>query len=305
IQQNPFTKEYGFYGVMGVDEFHMMVNNNCFVNYLGKKSMEFTLKVIEEMRTSAPEKLKEVENKTQFTVTELADWKEMAEKTALPKDPATGIYDQHDGYSTLPYIDINTIPITDFPLYHNWSYDRIYRTSMIKQADVLMMLFLYSQDFSKESKKVNYEYYEPRCIHESSLSPSVHSIVASEIGMHEEAYKFFQFATRLDLDDYNRNTNEGLHTTSIAAAWLNIVYGFGGMRSDREVLLFNPSIPKVWNSYSFRIIYKDSILIVSIDKTSVNFKIDGSSVVDINVYGRNYEINSTGLTLNIPVEFLA
>ncbi len=303
MQQNPITKEYGFYGVMGVDEFHMMVNNNCFVNYLSKKAMEFTLNVISEMRAAAPLKLKEIEKRTRFTSAELEEWKTMAENTTLPQDPASGIYEQHDGYFTLPYIDVNSIPVTDFPLYNNWSYDRIYRTSMIKQADVLMMLFLYSQDFSKEIKKVNYEYYEPRCIHESSLSPSVHSIIASEIGKHEEAYKFFRFATRLDLDDYNRNTYEGLHTTSIAAAWLNIVYGFGGMRSDREKLLFNPSIPKVWDSYSFRILYKESILIVSVNKTSVTFKVDGSSELNIKVYGKDYKINNTGLTLNIPSEF--
>ena len=108
--------------------------------------------------------------------------------------------------------------LREFPLYHNWSYDRIYRSDMIKQPDVLMFMFLYSKNFSFESKKINYEYYEPKCIHESSLSPSIHSVFASELQKHEEAFEFFGFATRMDLDNYNRNTKEGLHTTSLAGA---------------------------------------------------------------------------------------
>ena len=303
VQQNPKTQEYGFYGVMGVDEFHMMVNNNCFLNYLVKKSMEFTLEVIHEMKRDVPQKLKDIIEKTALYTGELKDWEQIADRMYLPQDKASGIYEQHDGYFTLPHIDIHSIPVTDFPLYNHWSYDRIYRTDMIKQADVLMMMFLYSQDFSSEIKKVNYEYYEPRCIHESSLSPSVHSIIASEIGKPDEAYEFFRFATRLDLDDYNRNTCEGLHTTSIAAAWMNIVYGFGGMRSDREKLVFNPSIPKAWKSYSFRILYENSILGIIVDKECVSFKVMNGSTINICVYGEEYSIGNEGVQLDIPAAY--
>ena len=107
---------------------------------------------------------------------------------------------------------MDAIPVEDFPLYHHWSYDRIYRNDMIKQPDVLMFMFLYNQSFSRAEKQRNYDYYEPRCIHESSLSPSVHSIFAAELGRPEEAFDFFRFATRIDLDNYNRNTAEGIHT---------------------------------------------------------------------------------------------
>jgi maltose phosphorylase len=89
---------------------------------------------------------------------------------------------------------------------------------MIKQPDVLMLMLMFNTRFSEEEIQKNYEFYEPRCIHESSLSPSVHSILASQLKKHNEAYDFFRFATRMDLDNYNRNTHEGLHTTSIAAA---------------------------------------------------------------------------------------
>ena len=126
----------------------------------------------------------------------------------------TKLFEQHDGYYQLPHIDISSIPVTDFPLYSHWSYDRIYRNDIIKQPDVLMFMFLYPHDFSFEQKKNNYEYYEPRCLHESSLSPSVHSIFAFELKKEKQALDFFSFATRLDLDDCITNYNEK-HTNLI------------------------------------------------------------------------------------------
>lgn len=299
VQQDPVTAEYGFYGVMGVDEFHMMVNNNCFLNYMAKKSMEFTLSVIEEMKTNASDLLLKVTVKTGLKPSEPDNWQRISENMIILQDKDTGLFEQHDGYFRLPHIDIHSIPVTDFPLYNSWSYDRIYRTDMIKQPDVLMMLFLYNQDFTYDIKKVNYEYYEPRCIHESSLSPSVHSILASEIGKEDEAYEFFKFATRLDLDDYNRNTCEGLHITSIAAAWMNIVYGYGGMRSDGEILKFSPTIPELWESYSFRILYKGSIVTVTVTKDKAIFKAYGDFGIDIVVYGKSYHIPINGETITI------
>jgi maltose phosphorylase len=187
----------------------------------------------------------------------------------------------------------------DFPLYHHWSYDRIYRNDMIKQPDVLMFMFLYNQSFSLEEKRANYEYYEPRCIHESSLSPSVHSILASELGKHQEAFDFFRFATRIDLDSYNRNTHEGIHTTSIAAAWMNIVYGFGGMRSDGEVLSFQPSIPSHWNGYSFQVTYHGSVLRVEVSQGNARFCVTQGGPIAVKICGQVIDIDQEGILVEI------
>jgi maltose phosphorylase len=170
---------------------------------------------------------------------------------------------------------------------------------MIKQPDVLMFLFLYNQDFSRKVKLRNYEFYEPNTIHESSLSPSIHSIFASELGKHEEAFRFFGFATRMDLDNYNRNTTEGLHTTSIAAAWVNIVYGFGGMRSDGDILAFNPSLPKQWQGYEFRIIYRGVRIRVTVKKEAVCFTSSDAVEIEVSlmVYGSLYKLGSGGLSI--------
>ena len=119
------------------------------------------------------------------------------------------------------------------------------------------------------------------------MSPSVHSILASELGKHDLAYHYFGFATRMDLDNYNRNTTEGLHTTSIAAAWMNIVYGFGGMRSDGDKLCFHPSIPHGWERYSFHVIYDGDVIRADVDRNAVRFR-SLRRDIPVRVYGQRY-----------------
>lgn len=292
--------KFGYYCVMGPDEFQMMVNNNCYTNYMAQETFRYTLRVLREMRAEAPGRYMELLGEVLLSEAELASWRKMAEEMKIPYDENTGIYEQHDGYFDLPHIEIDSIPITDFPLYQHWSYDRIFRNDMIKQPDVLMFMFLYNRRFTTEAKRVNYEYYEPRCIHESSLSPSIHSILAAELGKHEEAFEFFRFATRMDLDNYNRNTGEGLHVTSIAAAWMNVVYGFGGMRSDGDILAFNPSLPRAWAAYSFRVSYRGSVIAFTVDGQAVTARVAGGPPVRIAVYGVEYELDSAGIRLDMP-----
>ena len=294
------TGEFGYFCVMGPDEFQMMVNNNCYTNFMAKKTFEYTLEVLEEMKALVPEKLEEVLERVGFTETEACDWRRMGEKMRIPLDKARGIYEQHDGYFDLPHIDIDSIPVEEFPLYHHWSYDRIYRNDMIKQPDVLMFLFLYNRQFSPEAKRANYEFYEPRCIHESSLSPSIHSILAAELGKDGEAFDFFRFATRMDLDNYNRNTREGLHTTSIAAAWMNIVYGFGGLRSDGDMLELNPSLPGSWASYGFKIIYGGEVLSVKVLKDGAVLSTTAPGGLTVRVYGKECCIGTEEVRLERP-----
>ena len=298
VQQDPHTGEYGYYGVMGVDEFHMMVNNNCFVNYVAKKSIDYTLKVAEKLKSESPEKWNAIVEKLRLEDSELAKFAEIAGHMKMLQRP-DGVYEQHDGFFNLPHIDLNKIQKNELPLYDYWSYDRIYRTDMVKQPDVLMFLFMYAQDFPMSVKKANYEYYEPICMHESSLSPSIHSVIASEIGKHDEATDFFGFATRLDLDDYNNNTYQGLHTTSISAAWTNIAYGFGGMRTDRDVLSFAPSMPAKWNGLAFKLLYRGAILSINIAKDSASFKTDGKNV-KLKIYDKEYDVDGKGVTVDIP-----
>ena len=296
VEKGGQTGKYGFFGVMGPDEFHMMVNNNAYTNYMGKRTLLCAADTLEAMSRERPGQYAALKEKTGLKEEELRHWREIADAMALPKDPA-GLIEQHDGYFNLPHTDINAIPVSQFPLYDHWSYDRIYRTDMIKQPDVLMMLYLYNTSFTEAEKRVNYEFYEPRTIHESSLSPAIHSILAAELGKMEEAVRFFGFATRLDLDNYNRNTREGLHVTSIAMAWANIVYGFAGLRSDGEGLRFAPRLPDRWKRLRFSLVYRGRILRVSMEKEQTRFSLAQGAPLEITVYGQTRTLTREDLLI--------
>ncbi len=275
---------------MGPDEFQMMVNHNGYTNYMAKKTFDYTIETLKDLKNNNAAIYRKLSHKLSFNSDEIGNWQELSDLMYIPFDKESKIYEQHDGFFDLPHIDVDSIPVTDFPLYSNWSYDRIYRNNMIKQPDVLMFMFLYNQSFTTEEKRANYDFYEPLTIHESSLSPSIHSVFAAELGKEKEAVDFFGFATRMDLDDYNRNTHEGLHTTSIAAAWVNIVYGFGGLRTDGNNVTINPMIPNDWDSYSFKFKLNDTLLKVLVNKEKVAISNIGHDVT-LNIYGENVTIS--------------
>lgn len=299
---NADRTHYGYYCVMGPDEFQMMVNQNCYTNYMGQFTFRYTLEVMQRMQAEESDSYAKVIEKVAYDDAEGKDWQEKADAMYIPYNEERRLFEQHEGYFELPHIDVDAIPITDFPLYHHWSYDRIYRNDMIKQPDVLMFMLMFNSQFSEELLRSNYDFYEPRCIHESSLSPSVHSILATQIGKPEEAFDFFKFATRMDLDNYNRNSGEGLHTTSIAAAWMNIVYGFGGLRSDADILSLAPTIPTRWEGYKFHIVYGDEVICVEVTKDKVMLKTLGGNEVKLNIYKEEVTINGQERVFTIPVK---
>ena len=292
VTRGDFSQDgkYGYYCVMGPDEFQMMVHNNCYTNFMGKFTLDFTLKVIEDIKKNDKKAYDEIVGKINFDESEMDKWKKVSECMYIPYYEDSLLYEQHEGFFKLPHLDIDSIPIEDFPLYNHWSYDRIYRNDMIKQPDVLMFMLLFNSHFTEEQLKANYEYYEPRCIHESSLSPSVHSILASQLHKKDEAYDFFGFATRMDLDNYNRNTREGIHTTSIAAAWMNIIYGFGGLRTDGNIIHITPSIPQNWNKYTFKIHYMGEVIEVKVTKDKVEISTKYGKNILVQVYDEKIEL---------------
>jgi maltose phosphorylase len=296
---------YGYFCVMGPDEFQMMVNHNAYTNYMGARSLAYAAEVLERARAEAPELARAAAARAGLESGEAEEWRRMASLMYIPRGESPGegtastreslLYEQHEGYFDLPHVDKDSIPPEEFPLYSHWSYDRIYRNDMIKQPDVLMFMFLYNGSFSLEEKRANYEFYEPRCIHESSLSPSVHSILASELGKGAEAYGFFKFATRIDLDDYNRNTREGLHMTAIAAAWMNIVYGFAGFRSDKGVPSLAPSLPAAWRGYSLRMRVGGGLVSLRVSGDGVSLALLDGEGPELELYGERVTIGREAL----------
>jgi maltose phosphorylase len=294
---SPSKGDFGFYGVMGPDEFHMMVNHNCYTNLLGKKTFEYTLAVLDEMQTEAPELYRDALAKVELDPQEPGQWAAMAAKMRIPRDERTGILEQHAGYFDLPHVDLQHLPADQIPIYENWAYVKIFRYDMVKQPDTLMLMYFFSQDFTLEEKRANYEFYEARTIHESSLSPSLHAILAVELGKLDDAYTFFTYGARMDLDNYNRNTDQGLHVTSAAGVWASMVFGYGGMRTDGEILILQPALPAQWRSYRFRVHYRGALLEVRVDAETVRVQALEGGPVTVKVYGSDREIDSSGLVV--------
>lgn len=293
---NNHTK-FGYYGVMGPDEFQMMVNHNVYTNYMAKRSLMYTVETLKQMEKDDNDKYQILVNKCHITDNEIKAIEEVIKYMVILYDDDTKLFEQHQGYYDLPHIEIDKIPVSEFPLYDHWSYDRLYRNDMIKQPDVLMMMYLYNQSFTYEQKLNNYNFYEPRTIHESSLSPSIHSVLALELGKLDQGLSFFGYATRMDLDDYNRNTKEGIHITSIASAWANIVYGFGGVRTDGELLKIAPCVPNNWQSYQFKMKYLGCNIKVNVDKKQVVITTDKQ--IGITVYQKYWQIEQV-LIVELP-----
>jgi maltose phosphorylase len=294
---SPLHGDFGFYGVMGPDEFHMMVNHNCYTNVMGKKAFEFTLSLLSEMENEAPDLYQQAIARTFLKPQEPEQWKEMAAKMRIPKDESTGIYEQHAGYFDLPHVDLQHFAPEQIPVYQHWAYIKIFRHNMVKQPDVLNLMYFYSQDYTLEEKRANYEFYEARTIHESSLSPSLHAILAAELGKMDEAYTFFSYGARMDLDNYNLNTDQGLHVTSAAGVWASMIFGFGGMRTDGDVLSFWPTLPSQWKSYRFRVCYQDAVIEVRVNTEQVQFQVIRGPAVNIQVYGNNYTLDTKGIAV--------
>ncbi len=296
---SPKTGEFGLWGVMGADEFHMMVHNNAYTNTMAKKTFEWTLDAVRNMKRQRGGDCKKLLKRLSVSKQELTNWRKMARKMRLQQDPETGLIEQQDGFFDLPDMDLHKIPKDKLPVVKKWPYISRSRYNWIKQPDVLLLPFFFSGDYTLDEKRVNYEYYEPKCIHESSLSPAVHSILATELGMHKKAFEYVQYSSRLDLDDYNGNTEQGLHMTSMAGAWMSLVYGFGGMRSDGKRISFHPTIPKKWKSYSFRVLYRGAVIEVRVDRKQAVFeRLDGPSV-SIDIHGQKTRLASD--TVRVPL----
>ena len=261
--------KYVILGVTGPDEYENNVNNNWYTNYSCIQTLKATICQLEQIAHQFPDEYTNIRRKTNFQSAEIVHWQEIIDNMYLPENKELGIIVQDDGYLDKELKTVDHIPAEERPVNQHWSWDRILRSCYIKQSDVLLGMYLYSSDFDDETVRHNFRFYEPRTLHESSLSPFVHSILASRIGDIDKAYDLFIHATRLDLDDYNNELAQGLHVTSMAGSWLAIVHGFAGMQIIDDMLCFNPIIPKHWNRYIFKLNFRGCNLQIEVGKNEI------------------------------------
>ena len=256
-------KQYVMLGVTGPNEYENNVNNNWYTSYIACWCLRYAAEAVAWVRENSPEAYAAICAKRSFDEqAETAKWLEIDRNMYLGEDRELGIFLQQDGYLDKEQVLVKDLDPAERPINQKWSWDRILRSCFIKQADVLQGLYLFRDRFDEGTLRRNFDFYEARTVHESSLSPCVHTILAAQLGLMDKAYELYLRTARLDLDDYNREVEEGCHVTSMAGSWLAVVEGFGGMRIVDGVLSLEPRLPEAWQRLAFRIDYRGRVLSV-------------------------------------------
>lgn len=259
------AQRYMIHGVTGPNEYENNINNNWYTNLLAQWTLSYTIETLKKVSDTKKADLR-------LSDAELSQWQAIIEKMYLPQDEQLGIVLQQDGFLDKDIQPVSAIPADQRPINQHWSWDKILRSPYIKQADVLQGIWYFMDRFSAAEKKRNFDFYETLTVHESSLSAAVHAILAADLHYEDKAVEMYARTARLDLDNYNNDTDDGLHITSMTGSWLAIVQGFAGMRiSDEGQLSFKPFLPKKWTAYEFHINFRGRLLKISVtaDRTDI------------------------------------
>ncbi|WP_338376938.1 glycoside hydrolase family 65 protein [uncultured Flavobacterium sp.] len=279
--------QYVILGVTGPNEYENNVNNNWYTNYIAKWCIDYTIEQISKIEKEYPSDYTRILNKVNLATAEISEMKKVADNMYFPYSEEHGVYLQQDGFLDKELVTVANLDKSQRPINQKWSWDRILRSPYIKQADTLQGFYFFEDHFTKEQLEKHFDFYEPFTVHESSLSPCVHSIQAAVLGRMEQAYTFYLRTSRLDLDDYNKEVHEGLHITSMAGTWMSIVEGFGGMRVKNNQLHFEPKIPKEWNAYSFKVNFRNAIVKVEVNHEETKVNVEGNQEIEVLVNGKS------------------
>ncbi len=289
-------------GVTGPNEYENNVNNNWYTNTMAVWCLQYAIEVIEKVKQYDPGAYRTLVKKINFAeAKEIAAWQDIIDNMYFPEEAELGIFLQQDGYMDKEQLVVKELPKEELPLNQHWSWDRILRSCFIKQADVLQGIYFLEEQYDFDTIRRNFDFYEPRTVHESSLSPCIHAILAAKLGREEQAYRFYLRTSRLDLDNYNNDTEDGLHITSMAGSWMSIVQGFAGMRIRDNALHFSPFLPAGWESFSFNILFRGCVLNVCVMTEGVQLKNTGNTSVTLYVKETSYCLgpNETKTILSI------
>lgn len=283
---------YMIHGVTGPNEYENNINNNYYTNWMAKWVLSYALENIDAV---APE----FQTKLNVTAEERKHWQDVVDKMYLPEADVTDVngvprhvFAAHDTFLDKELVPVRDLDPKNLPINQHWSWDRILRSPYIKQSDTLHAMYYFPDAFTEQQKRDNYEFYEPFTVHESSLSPSVHSIIAADLKMADKSVEFYERTARLDLDNYNNDTSDGLHITSMTGAWLSIVQGFAGMRVRDDQLHFEPFLPDKWQGYSFRFLFRGRLLSVAVDQNGSHVELLSGEPLTIDVAGEKLTLEA-------------
>lgn len=284
VEYNDNIDRYEIKNVIGPDEFHEGVNNNVYTNYFARWNLLYACELYQKFKQS---------RKHPIPASELKKWEETANKIFLPD---TNLIEEFDGYFKKRDVPITRWDDNLLPLYPDGvTVQDLGKLQLLKQPDVVLLLYLFSDKFNLEQKKANFHYYERRTMHKSSLSPCIHVISGLDIGDNKKAYRYFATTAELDLKNNQKNAEKGIHAATLGGTWQAVINGFAGMRIREGILSFNPYLPQHWQEIKFNIKWHGFDLNVKICRNSIHMffaSYKKSDCISMNFYDRLYEIKA-------------
>ncbi len=294
---------FHIHGVTGPDEYTTVVNNNLFTNVMARFNLEQAVEAVEWIRDEHPEVYVRVAARLGLDPDEVEEWRACAAGMTIPYDEGLAIHPQDDFFLDREVWDLSRTPAELRPLLLHYHPLVIYRFQVLKQADVVLALFLQGDRFSIDEKRADFEYYDPITTGDSTLSAVVQSVIAAEVGYHEAALHYFHQSLYVDLADLHGNTVDGLHVASTGGVWSALVFGFGGMRDHGGRLSFEPRLPLTWPGLTFRVCWQGSRVQVELTQQRVVFTVveAGEAEVPLTVRDREYVLSKDApLVVELP-----
>ncbi len=294
------TETFHIHGVTGPDEYTTVVNDNLFTNVMARYNLRYAARAVREMAQDAPAEYVHMVDRLNLDEDEPASWEAAAAALHIPFSDALGIHPQDAVFLEREVWDLDNTPAEQRPLLLHFHPLVIYRYQVLKQADVVLALFLQGNHFSDEEKRADFEYYDPLTTGDSTLSAVVQSILAAEVGYQDLALDYFRQSIFVDLGDLHHNAADGVHVASAGGVWTALVSGFGGMRDHFGELSFDPRLPASWPSLSFALQWGGTALRVVITADALTITAGEGDPVSFTVRGEGFVIGG-GETVTVPL----
>jgi kojibiose phosphorylase len=268
-EKHPEHYDYEINNVIGPDEWHEHVDNNAFTNYMAKWCIQHALDILQWLQIVAPDKTDQLVQQLDLSANRLDHWRDVAARMRIPQDRQTHIFEQFDGFFELKPLDQEQFKGRKTSYQGLLGLAAMQKLRIIKQADVLMLLTLLSNEFDLETKRANWNYYYPITDHTygSSLTPALHTILACELDFINEAYELFMTGAWVDLENLRGNTPEGIHDACSGAVWQAAILGFAGLRLyDDGSYSTSPRWPDGWTRIAFSCQHKGELLKIDLRK---------------------------------------
>ncbi|HEY5855119.1 MAG TPA: glycosyl hydrolase family 65 protein, partial [Aldersonia sp.] len=278
-------------GVTGPDEYTAIVNNNVFTNLVAQQNLRDA--------RAACERRPELAAEFGVTPAELTHWRDCADHMTIPFDHELGVHQQSEAFTLLARWDF-AASVGKYPLLLNYPYYDLYRKQVVKQADLVLAMYLRGDAFTPEQKLRNYDYYEPLTVRDSSLSACCQAVVAAEVGYLDLAYDLMVESAFTDLHDLHDNVSSGLHIAALAGAWMDCVGGFGGMRDHGGKITFAPRLPSQLTYLSFRMVVLNSKIVVAIEQDTATYRLLQGDPIELAHHGAKFVLADDPVTMQIP-----